>query len=177
MSDSGERRNEWRRSLAIEAFNGAWELIDQSSRTPDEDREMLVRSAAARYLWDAVGGDEQRAIGDWQIAHVLSWLGEGTLALRFAEAALRVVDTNGWGDWRLASCLEGVARAHAVAGDTQARDRYVARCSEVLKSIESPEERDLIASQLATVPGLQNPPGRDASVPDASDERGREPGD
>jgi hypothetical protein len=115
---------------------------------------MLVRAAASRYLWDAAGSDDQRVVGDWQIAHALSWMGEGSLALRFAVAALEQAAANGWEDWRRASCLEGVARAHAVLGNEPERDRYASLCRVALGALEDLEDRDLIASQLATVPGL-----------------------
>lgn len=115
---------------------------------------MLVLAAASRFLWQEAGGDEQQMIGDWQVAHVLSLLGAGELALSFAEAALRRCQDRGWQDWRLASCLEGVARAHAVRGDKAARDDYAARCQAQLEGVPDKEDRDLIASQLATVPTL-----------------------
>ena len=170
MADADPCPEEWRRGLAREAFNGAWDLIDLSTRTADEDRQMLVLAAAARYLWDDVGGDQQRVVGDWQIAHALSWLGEGSLALRFAEAALDRADRNGWVDWRKASCLEGMARAHAVLGHASERDRYAALFDVALGLIEDLEERELIGGQLATVPGLERPvpnePVPDEPVPD-----------
>jgi hypothetical protein len=155
MSDAAENIEQWRRSLAGEAFNGAWELIDQTARTPEDDREMLVRAVASRYLWEGV----------WQIAHALSWWGEGALALRFAEAALQRAEQKGWSDWRRASCLEGMARAHAVAGDASQRDRYAMLCEEVLGTLEDLEDRDLIASQLATVPGLRRHGSAGEDVP------------
>jgi cation transport regulator ChaB len=155
MPDDGTAITEWRRSLATEAFNHAWDLIDKTERTPDEEREMIVLAAASRYLWEAVGGDEQLMVGDWQIAHVLSLLGDGSQAVGFATEALRRTEANGWGDWRLASALEGVARAHAARGDAAQRDRYAAMCRAALAGIEDAEERDLIASQLTSVPGIQ----------------------
>jgi hypothetical protein len=64
---------------------------------------MLVDAFASRYLWETVGGDEQRFIADWQVAHVASLLGEPGLALRFSTSALARVEANGWTDWRLPS--------------------------------------------------------------------------
>src|SRR5947209_3647818 len=98
------------------AFNACWDLIDRTDRGRDDDRRMLLAACASRHLWGLVGGDDEAAVGDWQVAHVVSLLGEAGLALRFAESSLRVTEANGWTDWRLASALEGMARAHAVAG-------------------------------------------------------------
>lgn len=143
-----------RRQEAIAAFNRAWELIEAPERTPAEDDEMLAAAFASRYLWEPIGGDEQKAVGDWQIAHVASLLGYADLALGRAGRALQRVQQNGWTDWRLASCYEGMARAHAAGGDEAERDRFAGLAREVLATLEDAEDRELIASQLASVPGL-----------------------
>lgn len=148
----------WRKDAAKAAFNAAWDLIYRRDREPDHDAEMLVAACASRYLWEGVGGDEQRTVGDWQVAHVASLLGDAALALRFAARSLAIVEANGWSDWRLASALEGMARAFATAGDGEARDSYAARCREVLATMTDREDRVLIASQLATVPGIEAAP-------------------
>jgi len=136
------------------AFNGAWDLIDTGERTPDQDREMLLKAAASRYLWaDAEGGDSALAIGDWQVAHVLSLLGAADLALQFATSSLQRVLANGWSDWRLASAQEGMARAYAAIGDRENRDRYADECRALLPTLDV-EDREIIGGQLATVPQL-----------------------
>ncbi len=155
MSTTDEQSAEtWRLALAKKSFNHTWDLIDNPERTADEARQMLVGAAASRYLWEEVGGDQQRVVGDWQIAHVLTLLGNGDIALLFATEALRRTEANGWNDWRRASCLEGIARAHAARGDAAERDRYAALCREALEVVDDAEDRDLIASQLASIPGV-----------------------
>jgi hypothetical protein len=147
-------REDWRRDLAKEAFNRAWELIEKAPRKAWEDREMLVLAAASRFLWEDQGDEEPLLIGDWQIAHVLCQLGDGDLALQFAQAALERASDNGWQDWRLASCVEGMARAHAARGDKVARDFYAQRCQALIEALPVGEDRDLITSQLSSVPEL-----------------------
>jgi len=152
MSD--EDKAAWTVSEAKAAFNRTWVLIEQEGRSPADDAEMLITACASRYLWETGGEEEPRFIGDWQIAHVASLLGEARLAQQFAASALARVEANGWTDWRLASALEGTARAYAAAGDTAARDQFAERCRRVLDTIDDAEDRDLIAGQLATVPGV-----------------------
>jgi hypothetical protein len=144
----------WHRQVAVDAFNRAWELIDLLGRTPEQERELLALAFTSRYHWGVVGGDEEAMVGDWLIAHVASLQGFGELALRYASSALDICRANGWTDWRLASMLEGMARAAAVTGDDHARDRYAAEARRVLATVEDEEDRTLIASQLATIPGL-----------------------
>ena len=124
-------------SEAIAAFNRAWELIDSAYRTSDDDDEMLAAAFASRYLWDSIGGDEQRAVGDWQIGHVASLLGYADLALGRAERALERATQNGWTDWRLASCYEGMARAQATAGNLADADRLVRSSPEPSSSVST----------------------------------------
>jgi hypothetical protein len=144
----------WHRQIAVDAFNRAWALIDLTTRSPEEDRDLLALAFTSRYHWGVVGGDEEAMVGDWLIAHVASLLGLGDLAHRYASNALDICRANGWDDWRLASMLEGIARASAAVGDEHARDRYAAEARRVLATIEDKEDRELISSQLASIPGL-----------------------
>jgi hypothetical protein len=50
---------------------------------------------------------------------------------------------------------EGMARAHAAAGDRAGYERFVAQAHELLAQVDDDEDRELIESQLATIP----PPG------------------
>lgn len=140
------------RQLAVAAYNRAWELIDQPQRTDTERHAMLHAAFASRYHWEFIGGDEERAVGDWQIARVAGLAGLPQLALRYAQSAVDIALEHGWSGWRLASAYEGMARAHSVAGDRAERDRYVALAEEELATICDAEDRELIESQLATVP-------------------------
>ncbi|MEY2418122.1 MAG: hypothetical protein QOG90_802 [Actinomycetota bacterium] len=102
--------------------------------------------------WGFVGGAEQTATGDWQIAHCASLLGLGALAMTYARRALATCEREGWSDWRRASMLEGMARAAAAAGDREEHAKYYARAEQAVAEITEDGEREVIASQLATVP-------------------------
>jgi hypothetical protein len=138
--------------LAKELFNGTWDLIDKPDRSADEDVAMLLSAAASRWHWGRVGGAEQVATGDWQVAHVASLLGLGDLAELFATRNLDAAVAGEWDGWRLASAHEGMARALATRGDSDGRARHIAAAEEALGREPEEEERELIASQLATVP-------------------------
>ena len=138
--------------FAIETFNSAWELIEKPDRSDDDDAAMLERAFASRWHWGFVGGLLQLASGDWQIAHVASLLGYGWMAQFYAQRAFDICEREGWGDWQRASMLEGMARAAAAAGDTEGHARYYALAVDAVAAIEEDAEREVIASQLATVP-------------------------
>jgi hypothetical protein len=143
------------RALAAQLFNRAWELLE-TPRTPADDRTMLACALASRLHWTGIGDDENQVAGDWLVAHVASHLGYADLALDFAAAAY---ETALAADppvpaWLVASAQEGLARAHAAAGHGDERDRYAADARRTLATIDDAEDRDLIAGQLASIPGL-----------------------
>jgi len=152
--EDGTEQLEVIRAAAATAFNRAWELIELASRSSAQDEEMLEAAFASRYLWDCLAAVEQTAIGDWQIAHVASLLGQSSLALARAQRALSCVIQNGWTDWRLASCYEGMARAEAAAENAAMRDHWAALAREVLDGLDDDEDRALISAQLASIPGV-----------------------
>ena len=143
------------RALAVRLFNRSWELLE-STRDPAGDRELLASALASRLHWEGVGTDENLAAGDWLVGHVASQLGYADLALDFATAAHeRAVDADPpVPAWLVASTQEGLARAHAVAGHDQERDHWAADARETLQGVDDDEDRELIESQLETVPGL-----------------------
>ena len=61
--------------------------------------------------------------------------------------------------WRLASCYEGLARAHAAAGHREERDSFIRLSESVLETEEDDEDRGLIASQLRSIPGYSEQRG------------------
>lgn len=146
------------RALAIGYFNAAWDLIDAASRTPEEDQEMLSLALASRQHWVEAGGSlENLVVADWQVAHVASLAGLPDTALSFARSAVARTDASD-ADlpvWMKASAHEGLARAHAAAGDRDGYQREAAITTELLTSVDDADDRELVAGQLASIP----PPG------------------
>lgn len=156
----------WHRIFAASAFNQAWDQIDKAERSADDDAAMLLATFASRYHWEVVGTEENRVVGDWQIAHVASLLGLSPIAMRFARAALDRAVEHGFEGWLLASCHEGMARAHACAGNDPERDRHIRTASRLLDDVDDPGERNLVESQLESVPGYSSvfPPEEDEAL-------------
>jgi len=138
--------------IAVDLYNAAWDLLDSPDRSADDDDRVLAMAFASRWHWSKDGGDTQLAIGDWFIGHVAAQVGLADVAMRFSSRALERVVAAETGGWLLASVYEGMARASAAAGDGPGRDRYVALATEALGAVDDPDEREVIAEQLATVP-------------------------
>ncbi len=140
-----------RRDLAVELYNQTWALLDQESRTAADDRRMLATAMGSRALWQEIGGAEQHAVGDWQVAHVASVLGHADLALDFATSAHATAAEAEVPLWLEASTCEGMARAHAAAGHADERDAWIARAQELLVRVDDADDRQLIEEQLASI--------------------------
>jgi hypothetical protein len=140
------------RKLAVQLFNGTWALLEKESRTPEEDDRMVHMAHASRFHWDNVGDDQNRAIGEWQVARVYCVLGHGESALFHARRCLEYASRPGIEDWVPASAYEGLARAQAVAGDTEsARDSRDTALA-LLDKIADPEDRNAVAGDIDTLP-------------------------
>jgi hypothetical protein len=141
------------RALAGGYFNSAWDLIETPNRTPEQDRDLLTLAFASRQHWiEAEGSAENLAVADWQIAHAASLLGLSDLALAFARAAVERAEANDVPTWMKASAHEGLARAHATAGESDSFTYEVELARALLEKVADPEDRALIESQLAAIP-------------------------
>jgi 8-oxo-dGTP diphosphatase len=142
---------EHRRTLAAAAYNRTWELIDSPSRSAADDRDMFTEACASRALWSDIGTDENLAIADWRVAHTASLIGWGSVALEFAAAAEQRARDADLAPWLRASTCEGLARAHAAAGDGDGYLRWRDRAEALLATIDDDEDRELVAGQLAGI--------------------------
>jgi hypothetical protein len=141
---------------AIAYFNAAWDLIDAPNRSTEQDREMLSLAFASRQHWiDAGGTPDKLAVSDWQVAHAASQAGLADVALVFARAAVDQAESNDVPTWLKASAHEGLARAHATAGQGDLYAYEVDLTRALLEKVADPEDRTLVETQLASIPAPQ----------------------
>ena len=136
------------RTMAVQLFNRTWELLDDTHRTPAQDREMLGAALGSHYHWGVVGEERNFAIGDWQVARVLVELGAVDLAQNFADLALRRAVDGNLGPFLVGCGHEVLARVAAAKGDKEARDNHLNRADDLLSMIEDEEERDVLRTDL-----------------------------
>jgi len=140
------------RKLGIDLFNGTWTLLEKADRTPDEDALMIHMAHASAYHWLQVGTPENFARSHWLCSRMYSVLGRSEPAMYHARCMLDVCDRNGIGDWDLAFAYEALARAYAVAGDVAESGRWLAKSRQASEDIAEDEDRELLLSDLATIP-------------------------
>jgi len=144
---------EQRRRLAVDCFNRAWTLLRLETRTPEQDDELIHCAHASRHHWGEVGTAANRGRGEWQCSRVYAVLGRGEPALHHARRCLALVEQHpdAMEDWDLPFAYEALARAAAVAGDAAAARDWLERARRAGERIAEEEERELLASDLATI--------------------------
>lgn len=142
------------RRIGVALFNATWTLMEQETRTRDEDDAMLHMAHASRHHWAASGTDAAHlARGEWQCSRVYALLGRSEPCLHHAQRVLDLCQENHIGDFDLAFAYEALARGHAIAGDTEQARAYAERARAAAADIAAEDDRELLLSDLATIPG------------------------
>jgi DNA-binding transcriptional MerR regulator len=151
-SQPGAMDRDAQRRLAGRLFNEVWTLLEHVDRTPDDDDRMVHAAHASRYHWGDAGDARNAAIGEWQCSRVYAALGRAEPALHHARRELELAERHRLGAFILATAYEALARASAVAGDTDALGRYRDQAREAAARIEDAEEREVVETDIASLP-------------------------
>jgi hypothetical protein len=149
--DEAELRT-WHRRFAVECNNRAWELTALTSRTEDQNAEMLHAAYAAAFHWSQVGTPINLARADMLLAHVLSVLGQTGLALSYARRCLDFCEHNDCEDWDRAFAHAEMAHAAAAAGDEELHREHYRTAEKLGQAIEDAEDRKVFATEFARIP-------------------------
>ncbi len=151
MSDEPILDPETQRRVAVRLYNRTWDLHDVGDeRTDAQTHEMIDAAHASNWHWAQIGGLEQAVVGEWMISRVYASAGYGEAAVRHAQRAFTLLHSgDGLPDWLEASVQEGLARAHLADGDRDAAEFAAHAATDALEKASDPEDRELIAGQLA----------------------------
>jgi len=129
--------------FAKSSFNGIWELLEKSKRTPEDNENLLLGAYASLYHWKQVGTAVNLQRGYWMISRVYQVLGEAQQALDWARKCQQVTENYpaGMEDFDRAFAREGLARAYAMVDELEkAREQYDL-AAELGKLIEDPDDK------------------------------------
>lgn len=146
---------ECHRKFAVDLFNLVWSLLDKKDRTKEEDDKMIHAAHASRFHWGEIGKPINLGRGEWQISRVYSVLNMPESALYHAKRYLEICKENSTGGFDLAYTYEAMARAYAVAEKKGAADKYIQLAKKAGEQIKEKENRDLLHSDLKTIPGYK----------------------
>lgn len=142
--------NRW---FAVECYNRTWALMDNPSRTPADDEEMIQLALASAWHWTQRSDrtDENTSISYWQIARVYSLVGQIENARRYGNMCLVVSQSEGVSPFYLGYAYEALARAEAVAGNRGKAEEFLAQARRIAEQITDAEEKQMLAADLDTV--------------------------
>lgn len=142
------------RRIGVALYNHVWTLLELPDRSPDQDDEMIHAAHASCYHWSLAQGSTPINLGrgEWLCSRVYAVLGRAEPALWHARRSLAAAEAGGEGveDWDLAAALESMARALAVAGDSEVV-AWKARAEAALVDIADLEDREQIAADIASL--------------------------
>jgi hypothetical protein len=128
------------------SLNGrVWELLQQTSRSQEENDEMLHAAHACTYHWKFVGNALNQQRGQWLISHVHVVLGQAKEALRHAERCFEITQANKelMQDFDIAYAFEGIARAQALLGDEKIAMEFYGLAQQAGNAIADEEDRSI----------------------------------
>ena len=139
------------RYFAAACFNAAWDLIDKSDRSPEDDQRMIALALASLYHWSERPdcGDVQRSVGYWQASRVHALAGLAGEARRYGELCL--AESGELAPFYRGYAHEALARAARVAGDGSAAELHLAKARELAAEIVDESERKLLEDDLAAL--------------------------
>ncbi len=137
--------------FAVNLFNGTWEYIDKTDRTPEQDLEMIHMAHASLYHWMQIGGPTQIYTGEWQVSRVYAIAKMGESALKHGLRSLQICVDNDMTGFNKAFAYEAVARAYSVLGDNTKKDEYIALGKKEAESIDKAEDKEYLLGDLKNI--------------------------
>jgi hypothetical protein len=127
-----------------------WHLLDEPSRTSEDDERMLSYAHASLAHWRFTGTAVHHQRGQWMLARVYAVLGEAELAVGYARRCRSLLETDKaeMEDFDFAFGAEGLARAYAVAGNRPEALKYIALAQQAGEAIANQEDREVFFKEF-----------------------------
>ena len=134
-------------------FNRAWDLIDKSERTPEEDEQMIRLSLASQYHWSQRKDvtNTNISIGFWQTSRIYTLLGQVDNAKRYGQLCLEVSQGDDVAPFFLGYAYEALARAEAAGGNQQAMQEYLDMAHSAAEKVDEKDEKEMLLDDLKTI--------------------------
>ena len=159
-SPTPEETASWQRRFASQANNRAWRLSESTSRTADEDEEMLQAAHAAMYFWKIVGNASNCAHAAQLLAHVYALLKIARPARHYLAQATPAFFSGNAAPWEVAIAHTVAANVAAVSGEPEKHQSHYSEAIRLTAVLPDPEDREIINATLKVVPE----PGRSEGV-------------
>jgi hypothetical protein len=137
--------------FSVEYFNRVWGLLDQPSRTAEEQEDMIRMSHASFAHWKERPdcGPKENSIGYWQLARVYAVAGQPEMARLYGFLSLEAAATES--PFYIAYAHEAIARAAKTAGNADEMKEHLERAQALAPQVDNAEERQWLEADLASL--------------------------
>jgi len=151
--DAGFDLEKAHRHFSANCFNRAWDYIDKTNRTPEEDQAMLLLGMASLWHWTQRPDctPTNLSIGYWQVSRIYSLLGKSDPAREFGQLCLNVSQSEEIEPFYLGYACEALARAEAVARDFAKAQEYIHLAHQASEKVSNVEDRQRLLADLASI--------------------------
>ncbi len=141
------------RYFAVDCFNKAWDLIDQSERTPDEDQQMIGLGQASLWHWarreDCT--DRNLSVGCWQVSRIYALVGQADEARRYGQLSLDSGRRSELPPFFIGYSHEALARAEAGLENRTEMEKHLESAREEADKVSGAEEKKQLLDDLADI--------------------------
>jgi hypothetical protein len=148
MSEPSFNANDAHEFFSKSCFNRAWDLIDQSDRTPEDNEQMLLLSQAALWHWTQRPDctPKNLSIGYWQLSRIHAIQRDADAARKAGQNCLEKSPTDD--PFLMGYAHEALCRAELVAGHPgHAKDHHV-KAVRFAEQITDKEDQEILLKDL-----------------------------
>jgi tetratricopeptide (TPR) repeat protein len=139
------------RYFSASCFNAAWEYIDKTDRTPEENDRMIRLAQVSMWHWLERDDrkDQNLSVGYWQLSRVYVLTGRIDDARSYGELSLQYAQSEE--PFYKGYALEALARAESAAGNREETVKYLSEARELSDQVSDPDWRKLLVDDLNNI--------------------------
>ncbi len=139
--------------FSAQCFNQAWDLMDKTVRTPEEEEQMIRLNQASLWHWTQRDDctPKNMSIGFWQASRIYALLGQAQDARKYAKLSLE--NSRDEDSFYKGYAYEALARAEKVAGDRAKMEAYLQKARQCAEEVSDPENRKMLEADLDSIAG------------------------
>lgn len=134
--------------FAVRCFNDAWDLIDKSDRTPEDNEQMIQLNQASLWHWKQRADCTNRnlSVGYWQASRIYALTGQPDVARKYGQLSLDLAKDEP--PFYRAYAYEALARAEMVAGNRDKMTQHLSEAQKITETVTDPQEKKFLLSDL-----------------------------
>lgn len=139
------------RYFSAACFNETWKWLDKPHRSGTDDEQMIACAYASLYHWMQRPDYSPRemSVAYWLMSRVFASTSDSPKALQYAKKCLEISES--LTPFYRGYALEALARACRLLEDRDRAEAACAKATALLDEIENADERQLLATDLATL--------------------------